>query len=60
MSDEERSFLEELKAKHEKNRRYLLLQLANYPAGEQPLQLHNQIDAEVEAIEGIERQLTVG
>jgi len=54
---EDADFLRSLLAQHQRNRQRLLQQKALYGAGEEPLRLLNQLDAEEEAIAAIKQQL---
>jgi len=56
-ASEESTFLESLLAQHKRNLQRLLQQKANFGAGEEPLRLLNQIDAEEEEIARLEREL---
>lgn len=57
LSPDEEAFLRDQLAQHQRNRRTLLKQKSIYGAGEAPLRLLNQIEAEEEAIEKIRQQL---
>ncbi len=57
LSLEDESFLREQLAAHEQNLRLLLRQKIVYAAGEEPLRLLNQIRAEEQAINDINKQL---
>ena len=52
-------FLRSLLAQHQRNRQRLLQQKALYGAGEEPLRLLNQLDAEDEAIAKLQQQLSI-
>ncbi|MFZ4663124.1 MAG: CHAT domain-containing protein [Caldilineaceae bacterium] len=54
---EDTDFLHGLLTQHQRNRQRLLQQKALYGAGEEPLRLLNQLDAEEEAIAEIKRKL---
>ncbi|MBX3011251.1 MAG: CHAT domain-containing protein [Caldilineaceae bacterium] len=54
---EDTDLLRSLLAQHQRNRQRLLQQKAIYGAGEEPLRLLNQLDAEEEAIAKLQQQL---